>query len=231
MSLPKSTYRSKLYRDYKGLEDASAHTRIRFFEKQEQAIRELDDEEFSELLFGYAEALYSAGAYAKYKVVVDEVISCCLEHYAIKYKGEDVFLVSIFRKAVACYHLQEYEQAVHLFKELLRLDPDNPGGRMGLRRTLYRMKPEKVLNARAISVLLLLVAALVTAAELLFVRYFFPSWTKTVEWTRIGLFALGILVLVGTDLYHRLRAYREAARFSRAMEKRRQGRDKVGYSG
>lgn len=224
MPLPKSTYRSRLYREYKSLEEASAHTRIRFFESNERAIRQLDEEEFSELLFGYAEALFSAGAYARFKVVVDEVISCCMEHDEAQYKGEDVFLVSIFRKAVACYHLQEYELAVHLFKELLRLDPDNPGGRMGLRRTFYRMKPENVLNARAASVLLLLVAALITAAELLVVRYFFQPWEKLVEWTRIGLFLLGVLVLAGSYLYHRQRAYREAERFSREMKRRKRSK-------
>ncbi|MBK7406671.1 MAG: tetratricopeptide repeat protein [Saprospirales bacterium] len=230
MSLSKPAYRSKLYRDFKSLEGASVHSRIRFFESHEKAIRQLEDMEFSELLFAYAEALFQAGAFAKYKVVADEVIACCMERHVTEFRGEDIFLNSIFRKAVACYHLQEYDQAVHLFKELLRMDPSNPGGRLGLRRTLYRMKPEKVLSARAVSVLLLLAAAFITAVELLFVRYFFSSWVKTVEWTRIGLFLLGVLVLLGSDLYQRRRAFREVARFSKEMEMRKQSRKKIEVS-
>ena len=221
VSLPRPSYRSKLYRDFRSLEARSVHSRIRFFESNEAAIRQLEEGEFFELLYAYSEALYRAGAYSKYKAVADEMIACCLERQPAKVSGEDVFLSTIFRKAVSCYYLAEYEQAGHLFKELLRLDPSNPGGRTGLRRTYYRTKSGKVLNARAASVLLLMAAALLTAVEMLVFRYFFPSWLKASEWIRIGLFAFGILVLAGSDLYQRRRAFLEAERFWKDMEKRK----------
>ncbi|MBK6622755.1 MAG: hypothetical protein IPG32_18520 [Saprospirales bacterium] len=122
----------------------------------------------------YTEDLYRAGAYTKYKTVADEMIACCLERQPSGEAGWDLFLATIFRKADSCYQLEEYGPAAHLFKEVLRMDPFHSAGKAGLRRTLYRAKPENVLNARAVSVLLIMSAALLTAFELLAIRNFFP---------------------------------------------------------
>ena len=221
MSLPRPAYRSKLYRHFRSLETQSVHSRIRFFEENEAAIRQLEGEEFFDLFYAYSEALFRAGAYAKYKTVADELIACCLDRQHGRPGGEDVFLSTIYRKAESCFELAEYDQAAHLFRELLRLDPSNRGGKAGLRRTLYRIKSPGLLTARAASVLLLMAAALVTALEWMVVRYFFPSWVKTAEWARIGLFALGVFTLFGSDLYQRRKAYLGAERFSREMKKRK----------
>lgn len=226
MSLSRPAYRSKLYRDFRSLEARSVHSRIRFFEGHEAAIRQLPEEEFFELFAAYTEDLYRAGAYTKYKTVADEMIACCLERQPSGEAGWDLFLATIFRKADSCYQLEEYGPAAHLFKEVLRMDPFHSAGKAGLRRTLYRAKSENVLNARAVSVLLIMSAALLTAFELLAIRNFFPSWVEEVEWTRIGLFALGVIVLAGSDLYQRRKAWLETKRFSREMARRK--RDKQG---
>lgn len=194
----------------------------------------MEEEEFFEMFYAYSEALFRAGAYAKYKVVADEMIACCLERQNTRYAGEDVFLATIFRKAVSSHYLGEYEQAAHLFKELLRLDPSHRGGKAGLRRTLYRIKSDQLLTARAASVLLLIAAALVTALELLVIRNFFPGQVKIAEWIRIGLFAGGVLALLGSELYQRRKAWLITERFSREMEQRKRdkaigaSKDKIG---
>lgn len=217
MNLQRPAYRSRLYRDFKSLEAGSPHSLIRFFEGAEADIRQLEDEEFFELLHAYANALFRAGAYAKYKTVADELIACCLDRDL----GDKLFLEAIFCKAASCYQLMEYEQAAHLFRELIRIDPSFAEARRGLQRTLYRIKSDRLLTARAASILVLMAAALVTAVELLAVRYFLPEWTWAVEWLRIGLFAAGVLILAGSDLYQRRKAWLEARRFWLEMEKRK----------
>ncbi|MFZ2898555.1 MAG: hypothetical protein WA004_08035 [Saprospiraceae bacterium] len=220
MPLPRPTYRSKLFRDFQAISAGSPHSRIRFFESHEGEIRRLEEEECNALVFAYAEALFQAGVYAKYKVVADEIIACCLEPDSEEPGGEDLFQKTILRKAVACYYLMEYEQAVHLFKELLRINPANEAAKKGLRRTFYRIKPGPVLNARAVSVLLLMVAALITAFELLYARHFHPSWVAVTEALRIGFFAMGVAVLLVSDLWQRRLAARKAADFCEEVEER-----------
>lgn len=221
MPLPRPTYRSKLFRDFQAISAGSPHSRIRFFESHEEEIRQLEEEEWQALVFAYAEALFQVGVYAKYKVVADEIIACCLEPGSEGVGGEDLFQETILRKAVACYYLMEYDQSVHLFKELLRINPFNEAARKGLRRTYYRIKPGPVLNARAVSVLLLMVAALITAFELLYARHFHRSWVAVTEGLRIGFFALGVVVLLVSDLWQRRLAARKAADFCKEVAERR----------
>ena len=113
--------------------------------------------------------------------------------------------------------------AVHLFKELIRMHPENKAARKGLRRTFYRIKPGPVLNARAVSVLLIFAAAIVTALELLVVRHFYAVWTPVTEYTRIGLFVLGIGVLIASDVYQHQQAWKKAERFAQEARDRRPG--------
>lgn len=223
MSVSRATYHSKLYRDFQAIPETSPHSRIRHYEAHEREIRQLEENEFFELMLSYSEALFRAGSYAKYKVLADEIIACCMEQNILTYKGQDLFQTAIFRKAVSGYFLMEYEQAVHLFRELIRMNPEHAGAKTGLRRTLYRMKPGPVLNARAVSVLLLLLAALVTAFELMVARHFYASWVDETEAVRIGLFAAGVLVLAGSDLYQHWRAASEASRFVKEAAARKKG--------
>jgi tetratricopeptide (TPR) repeat protein len=210
-----------LYRDFRAISPHSPHSRIRFFEEHETGIRQLEEVEFFELLHAYADALFRTGAYAKFKLIADELIACCLDRHILNYRGEDLFQACIFRKGLACYFLMEYEQAVHLFQELIRIDPNNKVAEKALRRTLYRIKPGPVLNARALSVLLLFSAALVTALELIFVRHFYPDWASLTEVVRIGLFLLGIGILLGSDAYQHRQAWLKAARFAREIRQKK----------
>ena len=221
MPLPKPAYHSRLYRDFRAISPQSPHSRVRFFEEHEAGIRQLEDDEQFELLCAYADALFHTGAYAKFKLIADELIACCLDQYLPDSQGKDLFQVCIFRKGLACYFLMEYEQAVHLFQELIRIDPGNKVAEKALRRTYYRIKPGPVLHARALSVLLLFAAALVTALELIFIRHFRPDWAPFAEGVRIGLFLLGIGILIGSDVYQHRQAWLKAARFARDVRQKK----------
>ena len=72
--LPQSTYHSKEYRDFRAIEPGDWRGVVRFYEKNEAAIRGLDFEEYFELLLAYTDALSEIGAWQKHLLMADVVI-------------------------------------------------------------------------------------------------------------------------------------------------------------
>jgi len=220
----KSTYRSRIYRDFKSLDARAYHAILRFYEENERAIRQLEPEESFELLYVYADALYRTGAWRKHLLVVDLVIEYCILHNVKEIGGVDIFKTALFQKGVSLYHTHEYSKADYVLRELLRLAPEEEEAAKYLRRCLFSQLPRYVEQTRALSVLFFLIAGLVVSVEVLLIRTFYAQYTEVVELSRFILFGLGVLVLLGGTLLHRYRVEREVAHFMEAMRKRRKKR-------
>lgn len=217
----KSTYRSRIYRDFKSLDARAFHAILRFYEENERAIRELDPEESFELLYIYADALYRTGAWRKHLLVVDLVIEYCILHNVKEIGGVDIFKAALFQKGVSLYHTHEYAKADYVLRELLRLAPEEEAAATYLRRCLFSQLPRYVQQTRALSVLLFLIAGLVVSVEVLLIRTFYAQYTEVVELSRFILFGMGVLLLVSGTLLHRYRMEREVAHFRNAMRHRK----------
>jgi tetratricopeptide (TPR) repeat protein len=223
MATTKTTYHSKLYRDYRSIDGQAYHSQIRFFEQHESEILGLEENEFFDLLTSYSKALFLVGAYRKYLLLAEEVIAQTMERNVQLHQGEDLFLSTLFRKSYAHFRLLEYDKADYVLRHLLRIDPDHQAGRSLLRRTLYRTKPAYVLSGRAISVLCFLLAALVSALHLVFIRHFYPQWGELAEGVRNAFFLGGVGILVGVDVWHRWKDRQELREF---LAEARQSRKK-----
>ncbi len=223
MSYLQPTYHSKLYRDFKSIDATAYRDIIHFFERREEDIRQLDFDEYFELLYIYVNALFEVGAYQKHVVMADEVIEAAICHNIHHYKQEDIFKKSLFRKAASLYNTFDYHNAEHILRELVRIDPDHQDAVSFLKKCVRNSHIRLLQVFRAISILLFLFSALVISVEVLVVRPFYPYHAGWVEALRIGMFFSGLGVLLLGELWHRWWAHRRVAAF--AEENRRRKRN------
>lgn len=208
-------HHSQLYRQLRDVDPRDSQRIIRMYEEQEREIGRLDIEEHFDLTVYYADALFSTGAYRQHLMMVDLVIQASIVHNLTSIEGVegDVFEHLLFRKAVSSYRLRDYEQAVHVARELVRI---NPGREMYVRflRIIFFRRQKNVLQlGRGGFIFCVLVAAALVTLQLLLIRPFFPGWVEDVQLLIGSVFVLGVLVLLGSYLFAHLRAHLQAFGF------------------
>ena len=110
MSYPQPTYHSKLYRAFYEIDGSDYRTQVRFFEERVEAIRQLEEDEYFELMFTYMHALFEVGMYAKYLQKIDRILEIIIQHNIGIFRGKDLFCELLFQKAEAHFQMMEYPQ-------------------------------------------------------------------------------------------------------------------------
>lgn len=197
------TYHSGIYRDFCAIAPEDYPSMIHFYEDHETGIRQLEFSEYFEILAAYTYALYGINEHHKHIVMSDMLIAEAIDNNVEKHEGEDIFYNTLLRKAVSCNLLMRYSDAEHILTELIKMKPENAYAVRELRRCLLRQAPKYLKKARATAVILFLASAVIIFAELIFIRHLMPLYTPYFEYTRIGLFLAGILLLITTELLHR----------------------------
>jgi len=205
MPQPSSTYYSRLYRDFRGIEPGAYREVVHFYEVHEEAIRRAGFEEYFDMMVAYTHALFETGAYRKHLLMADVAIEASMSQEVDMASGKVIFEHMLFRKAASQYNLSEYTQAEHLLRQLIRINPDHAEAAPFLKKCLLHQRPEWLQQARAASIFLFLLAALITCIELLLVRPFYAMHVNLVENSRNTTFAMGLFVLLGAELLHRWR--------------------------
>lgn len=194
---------TKLYRSFKEVEEGDYHTIIRFYEGKKVAITRLDFDYYFEILVDYANALFEVGAYDKHLGIANQVIQLSIEQNIQFYRGEDIYFKSLYQKAASHYNRLEYTEAIHILKELIKIAPHHSLSIQFLKKCLNHSQPRYIKIARAASIVLFLGAAVITAVEVMYIHPFSPTYTESFEQLRFITLGLGLLVLIGTFLYHR----------------------------
>lgn len=219
MSFQSQTYHSTVYRNFRNI-DAVAYRRIvRYYERYEKDIAQLDFEESFELLVTYTHSLFEIGEYRKHLSMADKVISISILQNVTVVKGQEVYDSTLFRKAASHYNLQEYAPSKHILEELIKMNPYNTLATRLLVRVLRDDKPAHIRHARATSIFLYLLSAIIICIEVLFVKPFYSHYGFSVEVLRNMVFFIGVLVLVGSELWHRWKAFQYVNHFQENVKK------------
>ena len=222
MHFSPSAYRSKIYRDFKEIDSCEYRTIIRFFEDNLEDIRNLELEEYFELMVTYLDSLFEIGAYERYLRLANGAIETSIIHNIHFFRGEDVYRKLLFRKAAAHHNLHQNEKAQHVIRELIKMDPYDEESIQFLKKSLWVEKPRFISNSRGWSILLFILAAVVICLELLLVRPFFPEYTAMVEMSRMVLFGLGLVTMFMGDVYHQVSLSLRTKKFVKNMQTRKE---------
>ena len=203
------TYTEEVFLRFKEI-DASDHRQIiNFYENNEDVLLHLDLQSYLEVKLAYAAALFEIGDHQHFIPLCDELIEEVIYHNITDIEGEDVFETLIFKKAAARYHQLEYDAAEQILWQLIRINPHHVLAAYLLKRCKIRNQPEYLRQAKSISIFLFLLSACIIAAELLFVQPFFSHHHKDVQVFRTIVFLAGIILLVLSDGWHRMRTFHE----------------------
>ena len=216
-----STYHSKIYRGFKEIEPNDYHSLVRYYEAYESKIKRLEFSEFFELLIIYTEALFEVGAYQNHSLMVDAAVEISILNNIKFFNKKDIYCDLLFKKAASCYHLMRYDEAVHILRELIKIDPYNDMNIRFLNKCMLRKKPKFVRSAQAVSVIFFLISALIISIELIVIRPLYEMHSSSVEFYRNTFFLMGVFILGGTEVLNRLKVRKKIQKFVAESKKRK----------
>ncbi len=222
---PMYANRSQTYEAFLAIEESAYKERIQYIEENFFMLRQLEAEEYFDMMVLYGEALFEAGEYARQAKLADHIVEMSIERNILKHRDQDVYFETLFKKAASLHNLDKIDQAVHILKELVKINPDHESTKLFLINCIIRQKKPTVRPYRNISLLLLLSSAVVIAAELILVRRLWPSWTGIIEIVRNGLFISGVILLIAGEVMVRYRAVEDVYSFSRETKRKKEGQE------
>lgn len=220
MNYSKSTYHTKIYRDFKEIEVGEYRNIVGYYEEFEADIRELDFQEYFEILVAFVNALFQLGKYQKHLLMVDIAIEASvMQNIKSHQDEEDIFHKLLFQKAASAYHTFDLEKTDHILRELIKMNPKDRNASLFLKKCLRRKQPTYMATFRAISIFMFLAAALVICIEFLFIENFYNSLLQIVQQVRNTLFLIGVLALVGGEFLHWWKINREVNNFVKVFRR------------
>ena len=218
------TYRSSLFQSFKAIDAGEFRQVVRYYERHEKEILRLDFEEYFEILIAYCHALFETSEYQKHILTANIVIETSIMENIPVVNGQEIFQSMLFRKAASHYNLLEYKKAIHVLRELLKIEPNNQDNARFLEQCLREDKPQIARKARAIAIFLFLTAALTVSIEVLFIRNFYPQFAQYIEFLRNFMFCLGLIILFCGTFWHRWTCYDEVQKFIQEIKQNKRQR-------
>jgi tetratricopeptide (TPR) repeat protein len=212
-------YYSQLYRNFRNIESGEYRKVLHFYERHEKEIRQLEFEEYFELLVAYTQALFETETHQKHLLMADIVIEIAFAENITTLGGQEIFKHTLFQKSVSYYHLLDYKKAIHVLSELIKIDPDYQDATFFMARCLRKSRSKFVRNTRAVAIFTFLATALIICIEVLFIRNFAADWVSLVELMRNITFGLGFFILIGGELVHWLSARHKVSRLVKSVKK------------
>jgi len=221
MKNPLYANRSETYEAFLAIEAGAYREKIQFIEENFFRLRELHADEYFDMMVLYGEALFESGEYSRQAKLADHIIEMCMDRNIIIHRGQDIYFETLFKKAASLHNLDQIDKAVHILKELIKMNPDHESTKLFLINCLIRQKKAIVRPYRNISLVLLLTSALVIAFELILVNTLWQKWSAVVEIVRNGLFISGVILLIAGEVIVRYRAVEDVYSFSKQTKRKK----------
>jgi len=211
---------SQLYRQLREVNPQDYQRVIRMYEGREREIGRLDVVEHFELTVSYLDALFETGAYRQHLLMVEPVIGASIAHNIREAPGVEgeVFQHLLFKKAISCYRLKKYDQAAHVSRELIMMEPQREVYLHLLRATLFKAQHKTMQFGRGAFIFCILLSAAIITADLLFVHPFYPEFVGMMQTLTLITFLTGLLLLTGAYLFAWYRSNRRATGFLSKQE-------------
>ena len=157
---PMYANRSETYEAFLAIDEAAYKEKIQFIEENFFMLRQLEAGEYFDMMVLYGEALFEAGEYARQAKLADHIVEMSIERNIIMHREQDVYFETLFKKAASLHNLDKIDQAVHILKELVKINPDHESTKLFLINCIIHQKKPTVRPYRNVSLVLLLSSAL-----------------------------------------------------------------------
>ncbi len=144
--LKKQIHPSKVFNDFKAIDHRDAKAVVRFYHQNKANIYELRSYEAFVLQLYYASALHNLGEYEKHLDEADHIIYLSIDHNIQYYQGEDIYQKMLFEKAKSYFFLEDFEKAIHIYLELIKMRPKNKRYVTALKEVLLKAEVSYIDN-------------------------------------------------------------------------------------
>ena len=120
---PMYANRSQTYEAFLAIEESAYKERIQYIEENFFMLRQLEAEEYFDMMVLYGEALFEAGEYARQAKLADHIVEMSIERNILKHRDQDVYFETLFKKAASLHNLDKIDQA-ELSAFMIRIDLD-----------------------------------------------------------------------------------------------------------
>jgi len=195
-----SKYRSKLYYQFSEIGRTEYRSIIRFYEDHLPDIDTLEFQEYFELHLVYLSALFEVGAYGELLRKIDSAIHTVIDQSILEFEGKDIYVDLLTKKAASLYHLRQFDEAIHICQELIKMKKSYSLPPLLLKKCLLKKSPKYVGRLRALSIFTLMLATACFAIQLLVLESWHPEWETKIEAIRSVALLIGTLSLAASWL-------------------------------
>ncbi len=170
------SYQRSTYFDFLKIDTVNWKEKVRFFERRYEDINDLDYRDQVEIWFEYAIATYELGKYHQFLSLSDELITSIFEHNIVDINGRDAFQSLLKMKGYSLVQLGQYDDAIHIFSELVKIDPYNNSHIKAYSGTVLNKAIEIPNRIKLLSIVSVIVFLTSSIADLLLVSPFYGQW-------------------------------------------------------
>jgi tetratricopeptide (TPR) repeat protein len=215
----KTTYQSVVFQDFESLGRTNYHEIIRFCERNRDAMETLNFQEYFIMELAYCNSLFQMENYAKHLKVADRVIELSIFNNVHLFQGEDIYQKTLFQKAQAHKMLNHLPEAIHITKELLKMNVNSKEYQSFLKFCYLKNNTPFLENLRGYGVLICFVAASILVLNILLIEPFYPEKVASFHILSIIGLIIGAILLIGGLTVHHWQAKNKFSVFIREIRK------------
>jgi tetratricopeptide (TPR) repeat protein len=115
----------RIYKDYYRLGATAYREKMKFYENHQRYLDSLDFDDATDMKLDYLGCLFEVGRYERYLQYVDEMLVIVISENIKTYKGEDIFVDLLFKKAACLYQIKEYTRSMNILAQLRNMAPSH----------------------------------------------------------------------------------------------------------
>jgi tetratricopeptide (TPR) repeat protein len=215
----KTTYQSVVFQDFESLGRTNYHEIIRFCERNRDAMETLNFQEYFIMELAYCNSLFQMENYEKHLEVANKIIELSIFNNVHLFQGEDIYQKTLFQKAQAYKTLNHLPEAIHITKELLKMNVNSKEYQSFLKFCYIKSNTLFLENLRGYGVLICFVAASILVLNILIIEPFYPQKVLLFHILSIIGLVVGAILLVGGLTVHHWQAKSKFKEFIKEIEK------------
>ena len=215
----KTTYQSPVFTDFETLGKRNYHEIVHFCERNRDAMNQLNFDEFFIMELAYCHSLFQMDMFEKHIKTANHVIKLSILNNVQFYEGEDIYHRTLFQKAQAHKALNELPEAIHITKELLKMNTVPKEYQQFLKLCFTKDGTPFLQNLRAYGVLIIFFAAGLLVLNILIIEPFFPMKVGLFNMISVSSLVVGGLALIGGLTIHHWEAKRKFDEFMRTLKR------------
>ena len=198
-----TSYQSPVFINFETLGRRNYYEIVRYCESNRSAMQQLNFDEFFIMELAYCNALFQMDMFEKHINTANHIIELSINNNIQFYEGEDIYHRTLFQKAQAHKALNQLPEAIHLAKELIKMNSITKEYQQFLKLCYTRNNTAFLQNVRAYGVLICLIAAGFLILNVLIFEPFFPNYKLLINIAAgIVLTTGGFLIIGGLTIHH-----------------------------